>query len=104
MACLLRRLRVGVRPGDIAFVRPDESPAAPTLWSEVLVVEPAERTLIVTLRAAGIDFKLKTPAGGRVHPGDRMQVRFDLAALYFFDPATGLTLSRSGVGERNGGS
>ena len=99
-----RRLRVGVRPGDMTFVRPDESPPAPTLWSEVLVVEPAERTLIVTLRAVGIDFKLKTRADGRVHPGDRMQVRFNLAALYFFDPATGLTLSRSGAGEQNGGS
>jgi hypothetical protein len=62
----------------------------------VSVVEPSERTLLVTLRTAGTDFKLKTPADRVVRPGDRAQARFDLTRLYLFDPATGLALDRAG--------
>jgi multiple sugar transport system ATP-binding protein len=89
------RVRLGVRPADIAIVHPTEPAGAPVLSSEVLVVEPSERTLVVTLRAAGVDFKLKTPAGGGVLPGGRAQVRFDPTRLYLFDPATGLSLHQS---------
>jgi multiple sugar transport system ATP-binding protein len=88
------RVRLGVRPADIAIVRSAEPPGAPMLPSEVLVVEPSERTLVVTLRAHGIDFKLKTQAGGGIHPGDQMQVRFDPAKLYVFDPDTRLALGQ----------
>jgi hypothetical protein len=48
----------------------------------------------VTLRAAGTDFKLKTPADRVVRPGDRVQARFDLTRLYLFDPATALALDQ----------
>ena len=89
------RVRLGVRPVDIAIVHPAESAGAPVLSSEVLVVEPSERTLVVTLRAAGVDFKVKTAGGGAVHPSGRAQVRFDPTKLYFFDPATGLSLQHS---------
>ena len=60
--------------------------------SEVLVVEPSERTLVVNLRADGVDFKLKTPAAGSIRPGDHLQVQFDTASFYLFDPQTGLAL------------
>jgi hypothetical protein len=95
-----------MRPADIAIVSSAEPVGAPVLSSEVLVVEPCERTLVVTLRADGIDFKLKTPAGGGIRAGDRMQVRFNPARLYVFDPATGLVLGQSApataVGARDG--
>ena len=86
------RVRLGVRPADIAIVDSTESSGAPVLSSEVVVVEPSERTLVVTLRAEGMNFKLKTPAGGVIRPGARAQVRFDATKLYLFDPATGLAL------------
>jgi ABC-type sugar transport system ATPase subunit len=81
-----------VRPADIALVDSAPVPGAPVLVSEVLVVEPSERTLVVTLRAAETDFKLKTPAGSAVRPGNRAQVHFDPTKLHLFDPATGLSL------------
>jgi multiple sugar transport system ATP-binding protein len=90
-----QRLRLGVRPIDVAIVRPTEPKGASLLSSEVLVVEPSERTLVVTLRSDGIDFKLKTSAGGNIRPGDWVQVRFDLTRLYVFDPATGQALRQS---------
>ncbi len=90
-----RRVRLGVRPADIAIVDPAGSVGAPALASEVLVVEPSERTFVVTLRTGGTDFKLKTPAGGGVRPGDRVPVRFDPTRLYLFDPATGLALQQT---------
>jgi len=105
-----QRVRLGVRPIDIAIIRSAEPTGAPTLWSEVLVVEPSERTLIITLRSDGIDFKLKASAGSDVRPGDQVRVRFDLTRLYVFDPATGRALrpspseaqaeGRGGVGNR----
>src|SRR5262249_9700262 len=94
------RVRLGVRPGDVAIVRTDALVVdAQVLPSEVLVVEPAERTLVVTLRADGTDFKMKGPAGGDIRPGDRAQVRLDTARLYLFDPATGAALGRTPAGE-----
>ena len=87
------RVRLGVRPADIAIVRADE-PSGPALPSEVLVVEPSERTLVVTLCTDGTDFKLKTQAGGGIRPGDQTQVRLDPARLYLFDPDTGLALGQ----------
>jgi multiple sugar transport system ATP-binding protein len=90
------RVRLGVRPADIAIVHPPEPASGPVLSSEVLVVEPSERTLVVTLRADGMDFKVKIPAGGGVvRPGDRAQVRIEPTRLYLFDPATGLSLLQS---------
>jgi len=86
------RVRLGVRPADIAIVRSAEPLGGPVLWSEVVVVEPSERSLVVTLRSGEIDFKLKTQAGGGIRPGDQVQVRFDPTRLYAFDPATGLAL------------
>ena len=80
---------------DIAIARPDVALGALTLSSEVLVVEPSERTLVVALRADGVEFKLKMPAADGVRPGDRLQVRFDPAKLYVFDPATGLALTKT---------
>jgi ABC-type sugar transport system ATPase subunit len=85
------QVRLGVRPADIAIVHAPECDKG-ALLSEVLVVEPTERTLVVTLRAHGMDFKVKVPAGGMVRPGDQVQVRFDPTRLYLFDPATGLSL------------
>lgn len=100
------RVRLGVRPADIAIVRPGEPLGAAMLSSEVLVVEPSERTLVVTLRAQGIEFKLKTQAGAGIRPGDQMQVRLDSTRLYVFDPATGLALRQAapatGVEPRDG--
>jgi multiple sugar transport system ATP-binding protein len=89
------RVRLGVRPADIEIVGSAEDAGAPVLASEVVVAEPSERTLVVTLRADGIDFKLKTPASGIIHPGGRVQVRFDPARLHLFDPATGLSLRQT---------
>jgi ABC-type sugar transport system ATPase subunit len=89
------RVRLGVRPGDIAVVGAADAAGAPALASEVVVVEPSERTLVVTLRADGVDFKLKTPASGAIRPGDRAQVRFDPARLHLFDPATGQSLRQT---------
>jgi multiple sugar transport system ATP-binding protein len=89
------RVRLGVRPADVAIVQPAEAAAAPALASEVLVVEPSERTFVVTLRTGGTDFKLKMPAGGNIRPGDRPQVRLDPGRLYLFDPATGLALQQA---------
>jgi multiple sugar transport system ATP-binding protein len=89
-------VRLGVRPADISIVHPPEPASGVLLPSEVLVVEPTERTLVVTLRANGIDFKAKIPAGGVVRPGDRAQVRFEPTRLHIFDPATGRSLPQSG--------
>jgi multiple sugar transport system ATP-binding protein len=89
------RVRLGVRPADVAIVRSAERFDAPMLSSEVLTVEPSERTFVVTLRAGGIDFKLKTSAGGGIRPGDQLQVWFDSTKLYVFDPATGLALGKT---------
>ena len=86
------RVRLGVRPADIAIVRSDEPRGASMLSSEVLVVEPSERTLLVTLSADGIEFRLKTSVGDGIRPGDRMHVRFDSTKFYVFDPTTGLAL------------
>jgi multiple sugar transport system ATP-binding protein len=87
------RARLGVRPADIAIVQSADRPGPPALHAEVLVVEPSERTLIVTLQVDGMDFRLKAPVlGSLIRPGVRMQVRFDPAKLYLFDPATGLAL------------
>lgn len=86
------RVRLGVRPADLAIVRSDEPPGAPVLSSEVLVVEPSERMLVVTLSADGVEFRLKTSVGDGARPGDQVQVRFDSTKLYVFDPETGLAL------------
>jgi multiple sugar transport system ATP-binding protein len=91
------RVRLGVRPADIALVDPAEAGGGSVLPAEVLVVEPAERTLVVTLRGAGTDFKLKTAAGGGVPPEGAAAVRFDPARLYLFDPATGRSLQQSAM-------
>jgi ABC-type sugar transport system ATPase subunit len=88
------RMRLGVRPADIAIVGSSDASAALALPSEVLVVEPSERTLVATLSAGGIEFKLKTPMRAGIRAGDRIAVRFDPARLYLFDPATGLALGR----------
>jgi len=88
-----QRVRLGVRPVDIAIIQSAEG--ASMLPSEVLVVEPSERTLVVTLRSDGLDFKLKTSTGGNIRPGDQVQVRFDLTKLHVFDPATGQALRKS---------
>jgi multiple sugar transport system ATP-binding protein len=88
-------VRLGVRPTDIEIVGTTDGAGAPVLASEVVVVEPSERTLVVTLRADGTDFKLKTPAGGAIRPGGRAQVRFDPARLHLFDPATGQSLRQT---------
>ena len=90
-----RFLRLGVRPADIAPFRTAETADTVTLVAEVLVVEPSERTLTVTLRADGIDFKLKTQAEHRPRLGERMRVRLDLSRLYVFDPATGVAIGRA---------
>jgi multiple sugar transport system ATP-binding protein len=90
-----RRARLGVRPADVLIVDPAAPAVGPALAAEVLVVEPSERTLVVTLRADGTDFKLKMPAGGNIRPGDRPQVRLDPGRLYLFDPATGLALQQA---------
>jgi multiple sugar transport system ATP-binding protein len=89
------RVRLGVRPVDITIVHSPETSGAPVLSAEVLVVEPSERTLVVTLRADGTDFKLKTPADSVIHPGDRAKVRLDPTKLYLFDAATGLSLQQT---------
>jgi ABC-type sugar transport system ATPase subunit len=89
------QLRLGVRPADIAIIHAPECDKG-ALLSKVLVVEPTERTLVVTLRAGGMDFKVKVPAGSMVRPGDQVQVRFDPTRLYLFDPATGLSLLQPG--------
>jgi multiple sugar transport system ATP-binding protein len=85
------RVRLGIRPSDISAMQGD-GPGGLVLAAEVLVVEPSERTLIVTLRADGSEFKLQTQAGNSIRPGDRLPVRFDASKLYAFDPATGLAL------------
>jgi multiple sugar transport system ATP-binding protein len=105
MAQALNRLpnghvRLGIRPADIALARSTDPLDAPVLAAEVLVVEPSERTAVVTLRAGGIQFKLKTQAGDGIRPGDRMPVRFDASKLYAFDPATGQALEGVGAGLR----
>lgn len=87
------RVRMGIRPVDISIVRSAAPLGTPTLSSEVLVVEPSERTLVVTLRSDGIDFKLKAQASDAIRLGDQMQVWFDPAKLYVFDPATGKALT-----------
>jgi multiple sugar transport system ATP-binding protein len=89
------RVRLGVRPADIDIVGSAEDVDSPILASEAVVVEPSERTLVVTLRADGIDFKLKTPSSGILQPGSQVQVRFDPAQLHLFDPATGLSLRQT---------
>ena len=89
------RVRLGVRPVDIAIVRSDEPLGAPTLSAEVLVVEPSERMLVITLSADGTEFRLKTSVGDGTRPGDRVQVRFDSTKLYVFDAETGLALGES---------
>jgi multiple sugar transport system ATP-binding protein len=88
-----RHVRVGVRPGDIALPHGEEPAGSNTIPAEVRVVEPSERTLVVSLRADGIDFKLKAAADRTIRRGDRLDVRFDSSKFYFFDPATGLALS-----------
>ena len=88
-----QRVRLGVRPIDIAITQ--SADGASMVSSEVLVVEPSERTLVVTLRSDGIDFKLKTSTGRNIRPGDQVRVRFDLTKLHVFDPATGRTLRKS---------
>lgn len=87
------RVRLGIRPGDIARAGETEPVDTAVLAAEVLVVEPSERTVVVTLRADGTQFKLKTQSGDGIRPGDRMPVRFDAGKLYAFDPATGLALA-----------
>ena len=88
-----RRVRLGVRPADIAAIGAEDAADA-AFASEVLVVEPSERTFIVTLRADATEFKLKTQAGAHIRPGDRTRVRFDPARLHLFDPESGLTLAQ----------
>ena len=87
-----QHVRVGVRPGDIALPHGEEPAGSNTIPAEVRVVEPSERTLVVSLRADGVDFKLKAAADRTIRRGDRLDVRFDSSKFYFFDPATGLAL------------
>jgi ABC-type sugar transport system ATPase subunit len=91
------RVRLGVRPADITFVPAEESSGAPSLPSKVLVVEPSERTFVVTLRAGETDFKLKTQAGGCIRPGHQIQVQFDPTKFYLFDPVSGLALKHAAL-------
>lgn len=88
------RVRLGVRPADIAIVRGNDVASGATLASEVLIVEPSERSLVVGLRSNGTGFTVKTQTGD-IRPGDRAQVRFDPARLYMFDPETGEALSQT---------
>ncbi len=100
------RVRVGVRPGDIGLARGGDDAGGATVPCEVLVVEPSERTLVLTLRGDGIDFKLKMPSDASVRRGDRLRVRFDAGKFYLFDQATGLALlgqGRPAAGEARDG-
>jgi hypothetical protein len=81
-----------VRPGDVTLPRGEEAAGRDTILAEVRVVEPSERTVVVSLRADGVDFKLKGSADGTISRGDRLQVRFDTSKFYLFDPASGLAL------------
>jgi multiple sugar transport system ATP-binding protein len=91
------RVRLGVRPADITIAKTEESSNAPFLESEVLVVEPSERTFVVTLRAGATDFKLKTRAGVGIRPGHRLRVRFDSSKFYLFDRVNGLALKHGAL-------
>jgi multiple sugar transport system ATP-binding protein len=87
------QVRLGVRATDITIVRSAEPVGdGGKLLAEVLVVEPSERALIVSLRGEGIDFKIKTSAAIGISSGDQVQVRFESSRFYLFDPATGLAL------------
>jgi multiple sugar transport system ATP-binding protein len=88
-------VRVGVRPGDILLPRGEEAAGGDTILAEVRVVEPSERTVVVSLRANGVDFKLKGSADSIISRGDRLEVRFDTSKLYLFDPASGLALGKA---------
>lgn len=87
------RVRLGVRPGDVGIVRAHDPAEVLSLSSEVLVVEPSERTLIVTLRADEVEFKLKCPGDTPVRLGEQVRVRLSIGRLFFFDPATGQALA-----------
>lgn len=87
------RVRLGVRPADIAIAGSRDDPSVPSLSFDVLLVEPAERTLVVTLRGANTEFKMKTQAREGIRPGAKAHVQFDPARLYVFDPDSGRTLA-----------
>ncbi len=84
-----RRLRIGVRPIDLAVALSPEMLGEGSLRSEVLVAEPSERTIIGTLRVNGGDFKVKVPADIHLTSGQPAFVRFDSAKFHLFDPNTG---------------
>jgi ABC-type sugar transport system ATPase subunit len=82
---------LGLRPSDLDL-RP--SPAGGTgLAAEVLLYEPFGRYGVATVRALGVDLKVKTAGGTEYRPGTTLSLVLDPRRYRFFHPETGETLA-----------
>jgi multiple sugar transport system ATP-binding protein len=75
----------GVRPEDLA---PDGADAA--LPAGIVAVEPLGADTILRLKLSGVDAELlaRVPRVSPARAGERVRLRFDVAAAHLFDPST----------------
>lgn len=60
----------------------------------VEVAEPTGATVLLTVRWAGHELNVSTGPGFTAWPGDPVRLRIPPESLRFFDPETGMALSR----------
>jgi ABC-type sugar transport system ATPase subunit len=76
---------LGVRPGDLRI-------AADGIPAQVEFIEDLGDSVIVLLRLAGQQVKVKTEQSGALEEGQQVFLRFDAAAAHLFDHDSGLRL------------
>lgn len=81
---------VGIRAENISIT---ERGAEGTLDATVEVVEPLGHATLLTAGLGGQTIKVQVPSAVRVSPGDQVGLRFDPAAIRFFDTETQLGLT-----------
>jgi len=83
-------VRLGIRPSDIGIgPAPTGMPGLP---AEVLLQEPFGAYDVTTVRALGIEMKVKSASAAPYRPGAAVSLALDPGRYYFFHPETGETL------------
>lgn len=95
------RVELGLRPEFVAVARDAEAHDPGTTWlgrvARVARVEYLGHETIVTLQIGPHEVRARRPARAGVHPGELVDVGFDLDRASWFDPESGLALPPEGA-------